>query len=1024
MKKLSGFKGALFFLVLMVSAYTFAQKDISGTVTDSNGAPLPGVTVVEKATSNGVSTDFDGNYSISNVANNAILLFSYLGFKSQEIQVGNQSTINVSLQEDVTQLDDVVVVGYGTKKKAEVIGSVVQVSGELTEQNPQVNFATSLAGRLPGLVVNQTTAEPGREDIDILIRGRGTFDSNAADGINPNAVLVVIDGVIGADGLSGLNPQDIESVSVLKDASAAIYGSRAANGVILVTTKRGKTGKPVFDYTINTGFTAPTRFAERASALELALQSRAIIERDPSASIQTFTDEEIAAFRDPNFKNTDWFKEVYDRTSYQTRHNLSLRGGTETTNYFLSFGTSQREGIVTNDNVTDVRQYNFRSNIDIAATNNLSVSLDLAGRFDKNQYFASNSFDVLVNAANGLPFETPSVDGKPLRISGGEGLNPLTHANSTGGYRRQRNTLFNGKLALVYKIPRLKGLSVGGWAAVRLRQDFAKRFDRPLTQYILEDDGTLVEDVFEREVKVTENYERDLEVTSHINLTYQGTFEKHSINAFLAYEQSQSRFNSTEASRRGFLSSDVDQLSSGSIDTQENDAFASEGGRQNYIGRLGYDFDKKYFAQFHFRYDGSFNFPRDNRFGFFPGVSLGWVLSKENFLKESKTISNLKLRGSWGRLGNDLIPQFQFLNRFGIDGSFPFGTGTLADASVVSQIGVLANPNVTWETSETYNLGLDAGFFDNRLTLELDLFKEERNDILAPRSVTIPLFTGVTQEARPFENIGIAENKGFELSLGYRTNFGAVGFNINGNIAYTKNKLVFQDAVEPVEDYQNLEGRPIGSRLLYNAIGIYRNQADLDNFPGLANAGIGDLIYADTNGDGELTPADRIVFDKTSTPETQFGLNLGLNYKGIELSALFQGQTNANAELNAIYGQGDLSYVLRNAYTVDTPNSILPRIGATESSRNGYDGNENASNFWQRDVSFVRLKTVQLAYTLPKDALAKVGISNARIFLSGSNLLTFDGLKKDGLADPEQNIGLSWSIPLQQVYNLGANITF
>ncbi len=1010
------FKVNLVFALLLFTTSVIAQKQISGNVTSSEGQPLPGVSILVKGTTNGTSSDFDGNYALSNVANNATLVFSFLGFVTTEEQVGNKSTINVSLKEDVTTLDDVIVVGYGSKKKAEVTGAVAQVSGDLTSKSPNANFTTSLAGRLPGLVINQTTAEPGREDINILVRGQGTF--------RDNSVLIVIDGVIGADGLSGLDPQDIESVSVLKDASAAIYGARAANGVILVTTKRGNTGKPVLNYTVNSSFSAPTRFAERASALEYALQAKAITDRDPVNVVPVlFTDAEIDAFRASGFESTDWFREVYDNTSFQIRHNLSLRGGNELVSHFTSLGLTQREGIINTDNSTDVNQYNFRSNIDVNPTNNIKVSLDLSGRLDKNEYFAPDSFNVLLNTARGLPTDIALIEGKPIKFnSTNDGANPFAFVQDESGYRRNENTLFNGKLSLEYKIPQLEGLSIGGWANVRFVQNFGKTFERPFSQYILENNGDLTEDIIDIETKVTEAYGRTQDITSNFRIAYNNSFGKHSVNTFLAYEQSILKFNYTEASRRGFLSSDIDQLSSGSIDTQENGATASEEARQNYLGRLDYDFDKKYFAQFQFRYDGSFNFPKGNRFGFFPSVSLGWRLSQENFLKDNPTISNLKLRGTWGEVGNDRVPAFQFLNRFGVDGSFPFGTGNLTDVTVISQVGSVANTSITWETSEQINIGLDAGFFKNKLTLELDVFKDKRSNILTPRNVTVPVFTGIIN--RPDENIGETENEGFEVVVSYRNNFGNLGFNASANFAYSKNKIVFQDAVPPTEVYQNLEGQPIGSRLLYNAIGIYRTQEDLNNFPGPANVGIGDLIYADTNEDGAITADDRIVFDKTSIPQMQFGLNLGLTYKGFELNTLFQGQADVNFESRAIFGQGDLSYILKNAYTVDTPNSSLPRIGGTESARNGYDGGEFASTFWQRDASYIRLRNVELAYNVPKDVLSKVGISAFRLYFSGSNLLVFDGLKKDGLADPEQTDGLSWQIPLQRIFNLGANITF
>ncbi|MCF7567975.1 TonB-dependent receptor [Sabulilitoribacter arenilitoris] len=1019
-----------YFNVNIVIAFLFfatsvmAQKQISGNVNSADGQPLPGVSILVKGTTNGTSTDFDGNYAISNVADNATLVFSYLGFKTKEVLVGSQSTINVSLEEDIATLDDVIVVGYGTKKKLEVAGAVAQISGELTKRSPEVNFTTSLAGRLPGLAVTQTGAQPGRENIDISIRGTRTFDSDTSDGIDPTQPLIVVDGVIGADGLGGLNSDDIESVSILKDASASVYGSRAANGVILITTKRGKTGKPVFNYTINTGILSPTRFPERASALEFATMSRAILDRDPSANVISFTDQEIAEFGALGFRSTDWYREIFDRTSVQTRHNISFRGGTESVSYFTSLSAAQREGIVVQDNVTDVGQYNFRSNIDVNASDRIKVSLNLAGRYGKNQFFGASPGDVSNAAAKGLPFETSTTaDGRPLRLRlTNLNLNPLAIVRRESGYQRERNSLFNAKLGLTYKIPGIEGLSAEVWGAARFRQDYRKQFDRSFLQYDIDGNGNIVEDIVNRDVKVTEDYERDLELTGHINLRYANVFGKHSVGAFAAIEQSEQEFNSSGLSRRDFLASTIDQLFAGGTQNQTTGGFAFESSRLSYIGTLSYDFNKKYFLDFGFRYEGSFNFDEGRNFGFFPSIQGAWRLSEENFLKDNSTISNLKLKGTWGKVGNDLIPQFQYLNRFGNDGSFPIGTGTLTNLPIVGQIGTIANPFVTWETADQINIGLELGLFSNKLTLELDYFTEKREDILAPRRVSIPLYTGVTPSQRPNENIGKVESKSFEAIIGYRTQIGKVNFSAEGNIAYAQNELVFKDAVEPAEPYQNLEGRPIGSRLVYNAIGIYGDQTDLDNNPGLAGAGIGDLIYADTNEDGVIDANDRIAWEPD--PSIQFGLNLGFDYSNFELSMLFQGVANATATQSAIFGEGDFAYILRNAYTPANPNASLPRLGATESARNGYLGGDNATNFWIRDASFVRLRNIQLAYNVPQDITSKVGLSAVRLYVSGSNLITFDKFKKDGLGDPEQGIGVLSSIPLQKIVNFGANITF
>ena len=784
------FKTNLILGFMLFTTSMFAQKQISGNVTSSDIQPLPGVSILVKGTTNGVMTDFDGKYTISNVNNNATLVYSYLGFTTKEVLVGNQTTINVSLEEDITTLDDVVVIGYGAKKKAEVIGSVAQVSGDVVKKSPAANLTTSLAGRLPGLVVNQRTSEPGRENVDILIRGKGTFGDNS--------VLIVIDGIPGRDGLSRLDPEDIESISVLKDASASIYGARASNGVILVTTKRGKIGKPKFTFTSNYAVTVPTRFVENANAFDYARQINATQTR--SGGNAPYSDGDLTNFSSPSFNFTNWWKEVYDEVSSQTRHNLSLRGGTESTKYFLSLGATKQDGITKTDNSTDIRQYNYRSNIDVKATNRLDVGLDLAGRKENYEWYGANAFDILSNTAKRNPFDDVYRDGKLFSPENGIS-NPLAFLQKEGGYNRQENSIFNGTLKLNYKIPGIQGLSVDASGSIDFIQNYHKSLILPVTQYIPDGSNVLIENQIGSTPKLSESYFRQESLTFRSRIAYVKTFnDVHNLNTFLAYEENRTTNNGTNASREGgLISLTNDQLSSGAVDDRStNGSSAGENTRQSYFGRVDYNYSQKYFAQFHFRYDGSFNFPKGNRFGFFPAVTLGWRVSEENFLKDNATISNLKLKTSWGQLGNDRVGAFQFLNRFGPDGSFAIGGGNVP---VISTIGKDANPNITWETSEIINLGLEAGFFNNKLTLEIDVFKEKRDDILAPRNVSVPAFAGLSL---PDENIGKTENKGFEVIISYRNTFGEVGFNVGGNVAYNENKLIFQDAVEPAEEYQAL----------------------------------------------------------------------------------------------------------------------------------------------------------------------------------------------------------------------------
>ncbi|MDY7396073.1 TonB-dependent receptor [Aureibaculum sp. 2210JD6-5] len=1013
----------LFFMLLFFTTSIIAQKQVTGTVTSKDG-PLPGVTVLVKGTTNGTSTDFDGNYTISNVESDAVLVFSFIGFKTQEIEVDNRDVIDISLEEDAASLDEVVVVGYGTKKRSELTSSVAQVKGSEIKESPAVNYATSLSGRLPGLFINQRTSDPGQESLNILIRGRGTFGDNS--------VLVVVDGVVGRDGLSRLDPQDIETISVLKDASASVYGARAANGVILVTTKRGQKGGAVITVNSSTSLSNPTTVTKGATPYNYARQVNAIRERSGQQAL--YTSGELQQFQSGNFNGIDFWNELFDETSFEQRHNLSVRGGSDNIKYFGSIGLVDQGPIVNNDNVTDFSQYNVRSNVDFSPSKNLTIGLDLAGRLE---YVKSPPymFQAVDNASKVIPLnESYQSDGKFIRLLNNQD-NPFAYIQEQAGKVKRTNTLYNGTLKLNYDIPFLEGLSFNSWVAIDYTQNYVNSFNNNPFQYITEADGTLTESRLGLDISVSDEYFRQLSLTYNAKLGYQHSFGSHTVETFIAYEQNKTNNNANSLSRRGgLISEDLPYLSQGDPNTQTTNSALGELARQAYIGRLSYDYEGKYLTSFGFRYDGSYIFPKGKRFGFFPYASAGWVLSKEKFLAGNKTLSFLKLRGTWGVTGNDRVSPFQYLQRFQnpSQGGGVFYLSPNADNNsaiplegtnllILSPVGVDPNPNITWETATSWDLGLETRLFSDQVSLELTYFSEKREDILAKRNVTIPTYTGLNP---PSENIGKTKNHGFEAAMGYNFNIGKVRFDLGGNFSYAQNELVFNDSPKPEEDYQILEGQPIGSRLIYDAIGIYRSQSDFDTFPSRPGSQIGDLIYADTNNDGEITTADRIIMKKSDLPTTQYGISLKGSYKNFELSTFWQGQSGSVLSLASFLNEGTSSanYFAENAWTPDTPNASLPSIGGTQSAFNGYTNYEN--NFFTYNTSFFRLKNVQLGYRVPENSISKLGIKSLRIYLSGSNLLTFSKFNKLDFADVEQTNGLGYNRPLRKLYNLGIELSF
>ena len=1015
------FYGFLFPLIFC-SAAKAQQKDtfISGKISDSSGASIAGATIVEKGTHTGVVSGSDGKFTIRVNNVKGTLVISYVGFKTREIPVDAVSGATIQLESLSRTLDDVVVVGYGTQKRSELTNAVVQASGEELKKASTASLSNSLAGRLPGLFVTQTSAAPGFDDAQILVRGAKTYRNSSA--------LIVIDGVANADpdGLNRLDPNDIESISVLKDASAAIYGAQSAGGVILVTTKRGKTGKPAFDFSTTFSFQSPTMKVRSADVFQYmnVLNERRALEAAPA----DFPDELIQAFKTGERRPENWYNALVDPPAKQSRQSLTMRGGTDKVKYFLSIGTASQGGILRGDDKTKVRQYNIRSNVDVSVTSNFDVGFDISAR-EKSTTTPQSSPGGDVGAfASVSPLQEAYIGGD-YRYPG-EGwsqLNPAARLLSPG-YRRYKADVYSGTLKFKYSLPFIKGLALDGFASLVKTVNYDKAFNYtwfyyerdPTTKEIVQKKSRTVEDIGLRE-----DFYQSQRTTLNLKLSYSTVFHSdHKINAFIAYEQMDYKDNLFWAQRLGYDSPLIDQLFAGSTNRQNwsNDGSATESARQNYFGRISYEYKTKYLLGFSARYDGSPIFPKDTRFGFFPQASAAWVLSKESFIP--KAFSNLKLRGSWGRLGNDRVNPFQYIGAFG------YTTGWVING--VDARGIAAtstpNPNITWEVSETTDMGLEAGFLQNRLTFEFDVYKTKTTGILDKRQASIPGYTGLVL---PDENIGKMNSKGFEVQAGYRQSFGKVNLRLNGNIAYTENKIIFFDETPQAEPYQKKEGQPLSSELVYKAIGIYRTQADLDkniNYPG---ARLGGLIFADLNNDGKIDGNDRYMFNTTMFnnngvvnvyPKMQFGLNIGIDYKAFDLSVLLQGQSGAKWRLNNGFNSGaagnGLQYVALNSYSLSNTNAVLPMIQPIGTA------GEN-SDFYYHNSVWMRLKSIELGYTLPSRILSKFKFAAFRVYVSGNNLfLLFNNLKKYGAGDPEFLSGNGGTYPNMRTLSAGLNITF
>ncbi|HZK62224.1 MAG TPA: TonB-dependent receptor [Anaerovoracaceae bacterium] len=985
------------------------QQGITGTVTDNqNGQTMAGVNIVIKGSTVGTMTDANGKYSISVPDRNAVLVFSFIGYASIEVPVSGNTVVNASLVPETLSLEEVVVVGYGTQRKETLTGSITAVRNEELTHSPVIGVSNSLAGLLPGVVAVNRSGQPGNVS-SILIRGRNTTGDN-----DP---LVVVDGIPGYSGWQYINPEDIESISVLKDASAAIYGSRAANGVILITTKRGKAGKPTINYSFNEGLSQLTRVPEMADAVLYAQFVNEYKERFGQAHF--YSDEEIQKFKsgtDPFYPNTDWYAETLKKFTPQRQHSLNMTGGTDRLNYLVSGSYSFQDGIF-KSGASYFKTYSLIARVDGKINDNIKVGFDLNTALDDN-YNTGYPFSSLGQNLPTIPVYWPN--GEPS--SGiAAGNNPAIEASEISGYVRNKDQRYSAKASIDINIPWVKGLGADGYFVYVNNTGLDKTWSKPYNTYSYVSSTQTYSLVKGGPTtpQLTQASSNNSSTLTYFRVKYEKRINDHNINAFIAFEQSVGVSNNFSARRVDFYSNVIDQLFAGGLTNQVTNGSASESARQNYFGRLNYGFREKYLLDFNFRYDGSSNFPKDKRWGFFPGASVAWRLSKENFIRDNLGfITDLKLRGSYGQIGNDRVPSFQWLSTYSL-GSTGYTFGMSPVTTLGLRAGVTPNPSITWEVAEIMNAGLDANFWKGLLGITVDLFKQRRSNILAKRDLAIPGNTGLIL---PYENIGIVENKGIEIELTHQRIVGEFSYKIEGNVAYARNRIIDISEAENVPVYQKAEGHALGADSLYKAIGIIRTEEELNSIPIYPGSRVGDLKYEDVDKDGLISDADMVRVDQTSTPEITFGASISMSYRQFSLWAHFSGQSRAWVQFHKFSkgaGHNSLKELLENRYTPGSMTSKYPIIPDSETTN--MDINGFPSTFWQMDASFIRLKTLELSYTLPKDLLAKAKINSMRVFLSGTNVFTIDKLK---WYDPEGDRTIGDFYPQSKVYNLGIRISF
>jgi len=1063
----------LFFIGFLFSTIHAQDVTVSGTVTAAtDGMPLPGVSIVNvNEPTVGIQTDFDGNYELTVSDGNTSLRFSYVGFISKVIAVNNQTSLNVTLDDDVANLDEVVVVGYGTQKKATVTGAVTAVQGAVLESSPAISVSNSLAGRLPGVVIIQTSGEPGNDESRITIRGTNTLGNSEP--------LVVIDGVPDRDGgLGRLNGVDIANISVLKDASAAIYGARAANGAIIVTTKQGKIGKPTITYDADFGMHQPTTIPKLASSVEYA----DIRNEQPIYGIQD-TNEWGAAlnairtagvYNSPNpatgsvfanvspvdyagyvagtdpylYPNTDWFGETFNDWAEQSRHNLSITGGTEKIKYFSSLGYLNQDAIYKNSS-NRYQQYNFRINTDVKINDYISTKLGFAYRKEDRKFptqAADAIFRMIMRGRPGEPAVWPTGEPGP-DIENGQ--NPVVITTNATGYDKQPTDYLQLTGSVDITNPWIDGLKLTLMAAVDQSQERRKLWETPWTLYSLDRDeyiatgnpiltGAVRSSLTSAQLTQVSSNNLNTNLTALLN--YDRTFGDHSINILAGLTKEVFKNEFFSAKRRDFISPATDQLFAGGADLQETDGSAFNRTRLGYYGRFQYNFKEKYLAEFIWRYDGSYIFPGSDRFGFFPGVLLGWNINNENWFNV-KGIDYLKLRASYGQMGNDQVAfdldgngeitddelqEYAYLSTFGFN-AFPI------DGQVVTTLeeAVLANPSFTWERANNYNIGLDGIVLDGKLSFTLEYFLNKRDQILIQKTGSTPGSSGISDLLPPV-NAGKVNNEGFEFGLNYYGgNEDGFKWDAGINGGYAKNEVIFQDEVPGIPDWQKQEGKPLRAHFVYQSDGVFRDEADiasntLDYSEVTSNLRPGDMKFKDVSGDGIINGDDQVRLDENIDPTFNFGITFNATYKNFEFNALFQGAMGASLRIYTESGDigNYLKYSYDNRWSIDNPSSVHPRLASREDTY--YTGTSNANSYGNNTYflfskDYIRLKNIQLAYNFPSKWIEQLGLSKFKVYVNALNLFTWS---KNDIYDPESNSSAFRDYPQSRVINTGFSLTF
>lgn len=1012
----------------MHNAYhaNFFAKTIRGTIRNEKGEPLVNVAVTIKGSAKGTVSDESGKYKIDADPTD-LLTFSIVGYISQEITVGDKTTIDVVMANSVNELQEVVV-AYGKQKKSTLTGSVAQISGADLMKSPVANVANALQGRLPGLTFQQTSGLPGGDAANFNIRGFGT-------------PLAIVDGV--PSDIAQIDPSEIESVTLLKDGTAAMYGFKGANGAIIITTKKGKTGAPVISFNGYAGMQSNTIYPRLANAGEYAeLTDEAAINK---GSAPVFGAAEVSKWKtgaDSTHQSTDWYNAVFRKYAPMSSANINVQGGTETARYFFSAGVLDQQGLLRSHDAR-YRRYNFRSNTSVKISKRLTAEMSLGGRLE-NRYgpFTGFSGAGIVNSIiRNFPTNRVYANNNPLYLAKSNIINSVALADAgISGYNRNTWAIFTGIGTLNYDIPYVQGLSAK--LSFNYESDnYNAKVWRKQFQLYTYNTATKTYDVASTENAPSSLFQKAFQggVQSNIQLSlnYDHVFNSaHHFTGLLLLERRKTNGSNFTVSR-DFQVDVLDQLQLGVSTNQgvgvDNDSkFFYQTAYQGYVGRINYDYKGKYLLELGGRYDYSWKFP--DRGGFFPEISAGWVINKESFFY-APVVNNLKLRVSWVKAPDDAdFTGFNYLSGYDYpNGSFVFGPGVISNGL---GLGAFANPNLTWLVAHTYNAGVDIGVLNNMLTATLDVFYRKRTG--RPGKIN-GLLPGVVGIAAPQQNLNEDNTRGFELQLGFNKKIGNVQLNISPNVAWNRTKEGFIARApdgSARENYLNNPAYRWRNRIVgYKSVGQFQSQDEINHSPvqdqrGNATLRPGDIKYADINGDDVIDGRDQTVIGRGTYPELQFGLSMSASYKNWDVSVLFAGAGNFNINYtdelrNPFFNNSNAFAFFTDRWhhqDIYNPNSPWVPGKFPSTITNGADNNKLNSDFWWQKGDYLRLKTVEIGYTLPAGILSRAGIKSARLYASGQNLFTITSVK---YLDPEAVANSRGDYyPQQKVYTLGITVKF